>query len=143
MSAPRADYRKHITRGVPVLTSLLKHVKTDTLALVLLVAQALLSATQGKHSETRESASLKATKTEVVIDQFGSSPKTLTVPAGATVTWTNHDNVTHVVTSADSQFQKSSGLKTEQALTNSFVTAETNSPKEAPVIITPSFTKDR
>ena len=130
MSALGADYRKHITTGVSVLTSLLRHVKTETLAFVLLVAQVLLSATHGKNSETRESASLKATTAEVVIDRCGSSAKTLTIPAGAAVTWTNHDNVTHFVTSADSQFEKSPGLKTEQG-------------KEPSVIISRSFTQDQ
>jgi len=42
-----------------------------TLAFVLFVALALLGATHGKDSETRESAPLKATKTKVVIDTSG------------------------------------------------------------------------
>ena len=53
-----------------MLTPLIRHVNTGTLAFVLFVALALLSATHGKDSETRESAPLKATKTEVVIDNL-------------------------------------------------------------------------
>ena len=70
MSASPAYYRKPATRCVTVLTSLIRHVNTGTLAFVLFVALALLSATHGKDSETRESAPLKATKTEVVIDNL-------------------------------------------------------------------------
>ena len=112
ISASRADNRRHTTRGVRVLTSLLRHVTTNALALVMFVAQALLSATHGKNSETRELAPLKAQKTEVVIDQSRFSAKTLTGPACATVTGTNHDKVPHVVMSVDSQFQKSPVLGT-------------------------------
>jgi plastocyanin len=59
------------------------------------------------------------------MDNFRFSPKTFTVPAGATVTWTNHDNVPHVVTSADDQFQKSPVLKAGQSFSNTFATAGT------------------
>jgi plastocyanin len=34
------------------------------------------------------------------IDNFTFSPATLTVPRGAKVTWTNHDDIPHTVTSA-------------------------------------------
>jgi plastocyanin len=37
---------------------------------------------------------------QVVIDNFTYSPATLTVPAGATVVWVNHDDVPHTVTSS-------------------------------------------
>jgi hypothetical protein len=67
MSASPAHYRKRATRCMTVLTPLIRHVNTGTLAFALFVALALLSATRGKNSETRESAPLKATKTEVVI----------------------------------------------------------------------------
>ena len=93
----------------------------------MFVAFALLSTIHGTESETKELASAKATKTEVVIDNFSFSPKTFTVPAGATVTWTNHDNVPHVVTSADNQFQKSPVLKAGQSFSNTFATAGTYS----------------
>jgi plastocyanin len=72
-----------------------------TLAFVLFVALALLNTMRGKEPETRASAPAKGPKTEVVIGDFSFSPKTLTVPVGATVTWTNHDNVPHLVTTAN------------------------------------------
>jgi Icc protein len=127
MSASPAHYRKPATRCVTVLSPFLRHVNTGTLAFVLFVALALLSTMRGKEPETRESAPATATKTEVVIDNFNFSPKTFTVPAGATVTWTNHDNVPHVVTSANNQFKKSPLLKAGQSFSHIFATAGTYS----------------
>jgi plastocyanin len=37
---------------------------------------------------------------QVAIDNFTYSPATLSVPAGATVAWVNHDDVPHTVTSS-------------------------------------------
>jgi len=93
----------------------------------MFVAFALLSSIRGKESEVRDLASAKATRTEVVIDNFSLSPKTFTAPVGATVTWTNHDSVPHVGTSADDQFKKSPVLKTGQRFSNTFTTAGTYS----------------
>jgi 3',5'-cyclic-AMP phosphodiesterase len=76
--------------------------------------------TQSKDSQTRESAPVKATKTEVAIDNFSFSPNTVTLSVGGTVTWTNHDNVQHVVSSADNQFKKSPLLKTGQSFSHTF-----------------------
>ena len=114
-------------RCVTVITPFLRHLNTGTLAFVLFVALALLNTMRGKEPETRESAPAKATKTEVLIDNFIFSPKTFTVPAGATVTWTNHDNVPHMIASADDQFKKSPVLKTGQRFSNTFATAGTYS----------------
>jgi plastocyanin len=91
----------------------------------MFVAVALLSSTHGKDSETRASA--RVIKTEVAIDNFSSFTNTLTLPARATVTWTNNDNVPHVVASADNQFQKSAGLKSGQSFSHTFVTTGTYS----------------
>jgi plastocyanin len=110
-----------------VLTPFLRHLNTGTLAFFLLVALASLTSMRGKEAETKASIPVKASRTEVVIDNFNFSPKTFTVPAGATVTWTNHDNVPHVVTSADDQFNKSPVLKTGQRFSNTFATAGTYS----------------
>jgi len=82
---------------------------------------------RGKEAETKASIPVKANRTEVVIDNFNFSPKTFTVPAGATVTWTNHDNVPHVIMSDDDRFNKSPVLKTGQSFSNAFATAGTYS----------------
>ncbi len=93
----------------------------------MFVALALLSSTHAKNPQTSESASSKNTTTEVVIDDFNFSPQTFTVPVGATVTWTNHGNVAHTVTSADNQFKKSPVLKAGERFSNTFATAGTYS----------------
>ena len=127
MSASPVHDHKPTARCVSVISPFLRHVNTGTLAFVLFIALALLSTMRGKEPETRESAPAKATKTEVLIDNFIFSPKTFTVPAGATVTWTNHDNVPHMIASADDQFKKSPVLKTGQRFSNTFATAGTYS----------------
>ena len=120
-------HRKDTARRVSVLYPLLKHLNTGTLAFAMFVAVALLSSTHGKDSETRASAPVKAIKTEVAIDNFSSSTNTLTLPARATVTWTNNDNVPHAVASAENQFQKSAVLKSGQIFSHTFVTTGTYS----------------
>src|SRR5262245_39586628 len=64
-------------------------------------------------------------KTEVAIDNFSCSPKELSVAAGTTVVWTNHDDVPHVVASADDQFKKSAALDTDESFSHTFTTAGT------------------
>jgi plastocyanin len=93
----------------------------------LVIALALLTSIRGNEAETKGPPLPQNTKTDVVIDNFSFSPKTSAVPAGATVTWTNHDNVPHVVTSADDQFKKSPVLKVGQRFSNTFATAGTYS----------------
>src|SRR6266566_4506288 len=121
MSAPPVHYQK--CRSVSAISPFLRHLNTGTLAFVMFVAFALLSSIRGKESEVRELASAKATKAEVVIDNFSFSPKTFTAAVGATVTWINHDSVPHVVTSVDEHFKKSPVLKTGQRFSNTFATA--------------------
>jgi plastocyanin len=127
MFASLLRHRKDTARRVSVLYPLLKHLNAGTLAFPMFVAAALLRSTHGKDSETRASAPVKAIKTEVAIDNFSSSTNTLTLPARATITWTNNDNVPHVVASADNQFQKSAGLKSGQSFSHTFVTTGTYS----------------
>src|SRR2546423_5309375 len=128
-------HQKHTARRVSVLSPILKHVNTGTLAFAMFVGLALLSSpvvalqftfTRSRDSQTRESA-VKATKAEVAIDNFSFSPNTLTLSVGGTVTWTNHDNVPHVVSSADNRFKKSPLLKTGQSFSHTFATTGTYS----------------
>ena len=53
---------------------------------------------------------------EVRIDNFSYQPATLTVKAGTQVTWTNHDDMPHTVTSEDQSF-KSKALDTDEKFT--------------------------
>lgn len=53
-----------------------------------------------------------ATAYQVDITKFKFQPAQLTVPIGAKVTWTNHDEEPHTVTSAGGQFKGSPALDT-------------------------------
>lgn len=53
-------------------------------------------------SNNSSSSSTPAATDSVTIDNFAFSPADITVKAGATVTWTNKDSVTHTVTETDS-----------------------------------------
>jgi 3',5'-cyclic-AMP phosphodiesterase len=55
----------------------------------------------------------------VSIDNFSFTPNTLTVPVGATVTWTNKDDVPHTVVSTKKQFA-SRALDTDERFSYQF-----------------------
>jgi plastocyanin len=59
-------------------------------------------------------------KREVKIDNFSFGPATITIPAGTTVTWTNNDDVPHVVTSDDNKLFKSKALDTDDHFSFTF-----------------------
>ena len=60
----------------------------------------------------------------VKIDNFTFTPKSVTVKAGTTVTWTNQDDIPHTVTSTTKQF-RSKGLDTDDKFTFTFSTPGT------------------
>jgi|HubBroStandDraft_6_1064221.scaffolds.fasta_scaffold370443_2 plastocyanin len=60
----------------------------------------------------------------VSIDNFMFTPMELTVPVGATVTWTNKDDVPHTVVSVDHLF-KSKALDTDDTFSFTFQNAGT------------------
>jgi len=62
------------------------------------------------------------TSAEVKIDNFNFGPGTLTVSAGTTVTWTNHDDIPHNVVSSDGGF-KSRVLDTDEKFSYTFTKA--------------------
>jgi len=53
----------------------------------------------------RAVASTGAEGSQVVVDNFSFSPAAATVPAGATVTWTNRDDLPHNIVSTQKKFQ--------------------------------------
>jgi 3',5'-cyclic AMP phosphodiesterase CpdA len=69
-----------------------------------------------------EADAVAASAHEVVIDNFSFSPSRATVPAGTTVTWTNHDDVPHIIVSTEQKF-KSAVLDTDGQFTHQFDTA--------------------
>ncbi len=60
----------------------------------------------------------------VGIDNFTFNPQTLTVKAGATVTWTNKDDIPHTVAAVNKEF-RSKALDTDDAYTFTFPTPGT------------------
>jgi plastocyanin len=80
---------------------------------------------------TPGSASATASATEspapvagdaVSIDNFAFVPATLTVRAGSTVTWTNHDEEPHTVAASDGSFH-SPGMGSQATYSHAFPTA--------------------
>jgi plastocyanin len=57
---------------------------------------------------------------EIKIDNFSFGPATITVPTGTTITWTNNDDVPHVVTSDDNKMFKSKALDTNDHFSFTF-----------------------
>jgi plastocyanin len=79
----------------------------------------LSAAAQGVTAKTPQPATL-----EVKIDNFSFGPATLAVAVGATVTWTNRDDIPHTVVSTDKVF-KSKVLDTDQKFSYTFIKAGT------------------
>jgi plastocyanin len=56
---------------------------------------------------------------QVSIDNFSFSPKSITVPVGTSITWVNHDDVPHTVTSKTKAFA-SKAMDTDEKFTYVF-----------------------
>lgn len=79
-----------------------------------LTIAAAVALTLGTHSA-------QAQEVQVTIDNFTFTPAELTVKAGDTVTWTNHDDVPHTVVSAG-KF-RSKALDTDNSFSFTFTAA--------------------
>ena len=64
-------------------------------------------------------AAVAASPAAVTIDNFNFSPMTLTVAAGSTVTWTNHDDIPHTVRAVDGSFH-SKAMDTDDSYSFTF-----------------------
>jgi plastocyanin len=94
-----------------------------TICIFVLVGTVLIAfaLAQGARPNIAVSASDKpASGTEVKIDNFSFGPAAITVSAGTTVTWTNNDDVPHVVTSDDNKMFKSKALDTDDHFSYTF-----------------------
>jgi plastocyanin len=67
---------------------------------------------------------VRAEEMEVKIDNFTYNPQQITVKAGTTVTWVNHDDIPHTVTSKTSAF-RSKALDTDDKFSFTFATPGT------------------
>ena len=66
----------------------------------------------------------QAADVEVKIDNFTFSPQQITVKAGDTVIWVNHDDIPHTVTSKTSAF-RSKAMDTDDKFTFTFTSQGT------------------
>ena len=104
-------------------SALLKCLRPGILVCFMAIGLTLLSLMQGEDFAPQQSFPTGARKAEVAIDNFSFLPREITVSVGTTVTWTNHDDVPHVVASADDQFKKSAALDTDESFSHTFTTA--------------------
>ena len=81
----------------------------------IVVALALMLAGLAVAAQAQSTADL----IEVRIDNFSFGPTEVTVMAGTTVTWTNHDDIPHTVVSTDKVF-KSKVLDTDEKFSFTF-----------------------
>jgi plastocyanin len=72
----------------------------------------------------RMPALAQAADASVTIDNFTFTPQRLTLKAGTTVTWTNHDDIPHAIASSTKVF-KSKALDTDDKYSFTFTTAGT------------------
>ena len=98
-----------------------KNVWIASLATPVVIAVLLLFA--GSPSVTANDQP-SAANAEVKIDNFSFGPQTVTVPIGATVTWTNRDDIPHTVVSTDGVF-KSKVRDTDEKFSYTFTKAGT------------------
>jgi plastocyanin len=96
-----------------------KHMGVASLAAVALIATVLLLA--GSPNATANDQP-SAANVQVQIDNFSFGPQTVTVPVGATVTWTNHDDTPHTIVSTEGVF-KSKVRDTDEKFSYSFTKA--------------------
>jgi plastocyanin len=100
-----------------------KNVWAAGLAAPLMIAVLLLSVNSPTVAANDQPSAVNA---EVKIDNFVFGPQTLTVPVGATVTWTNKDDIPHTSVSTEGVF-KSKVLDTDEKFSYTFTKAGTYS----------------
>lgn len=89
---------------------------------VLLAATIVFGAALAR-SQQQERTEQAATP-KITIDNFSFTPADVTVAAGTTVTWVNHDDVPHTVMSSDKKI-KSKALDTDDTFSFTFTQAGT------------------
>ncbi len=99
-----------------------KNVWVAGLAMPVMISMLLLLA--GSSRVAANTGQSSAANAEVKIDNFSFGPQTVTVPIGATVTWTNRDDIPHTVVSTDGVF-RSKVRDTDEKFSYTFTKAGT------------------
>jgi plastocyanin len=99
-----------------------KRIRIATWGLPPLIAFLLFSAGAAIVLANAQQSPAKAA--DVKIDNFSFGPAAVTVVAGTTITWTNHDDIPHTVVSSDGVF-KSKVLDTDEKFSFTFDKAGT------------------
>lgn len=100
-----------------------KNIWVAGMAAPVMIAMLLLFAASSRVTAADQPSQANA---EVKIDNFVFGPQTLTVPVGATVTWTNKDDIPHTTVSTDGVF-KSKVMDTDENFSYKFDKAGTYS----------------
>jgi plastocyanin len=102
-----------------------KSVWVAGLALPVMIAILLLAGSPNVTAAAEpENDQPAAAASAVKIDNFSFGPQTVTVPVGATVTWTNRDDIPHTAVSTDGVF-KSKVMDTDEKFSYTFTKAGT------------------
>jgi len=96
-----------------------KHVWVAGFAAVTITAIVLLLAGSPNATANDQQSAANA---EVTIDNFRFGPQAVTVPVGATVTWTNRDDTPHTIVSTEGVF-KSKVRDTDEKFSYTFTKA--------------------
>jgi len=97
----------------------MKRIKLMLGTAILLATALALSAAASSMVEA-PSGDKPAGVATIKIDNFSFGPATITISAGGTVTWTNNDDVPHVVSSDDNKLFKSKALDTDDHFSFTF-----------------------
>jgi plastocyanin len=85
--------------------------------MIIVCAAVLLAGAIAERGRTEKAPS---SPVEVKIDNFAFEPATLTVVAGTTVKWVNHDDIPHTVVSEDKSTFRSRALDTDESFSYTF-----------------------
>jgi plastocyanin len=100
-----------------------KSMRVAAVAMPVMMAMLLLFAASPSVKASNNDRT-SAVNAAVKIDNFVFGPQTLTVPVGATVTWTNSDDIPHTSVSTEGVF-KSKVLDTDEKFSYTFTKAGT------------------
>jgi plastocyanin len=89
------------------------------LGIAMIAILIIAAAGRGRPLGSAVAQEKSSAETAIKIDNFTFTPATVTVPAGSTIRWTNHDDIPHNVVSEDKSF-KSKAMDTDEQFSYTF-----------------------